>query len=109
MGREGYLYKNQPCVLTTQLPNIISGVYVTEGKNLKIENLSENAVSYTWDFGNGVHFESKTPGKVDYTPCGVLYTITLTAINSAGEKSVSTKVVQVLCSGKNTHNQHLGD
>lgn len=92
-----------------KINNLINGSFVTEGKNLKIENLSQNAVSYMWDFGNGLQFNSTAPGKVYYVPCGGTYTISLTAYNSAGEKSVYTKNITVLCSGKNSHNQHLDE
>jgi len=91
-----------------KIDNLIDGNLVTEGKNLKLENLSKNAVSYSWDFGNGVLKTIKTPGNAYYLPCGGTYTITLTAKNNAGEESVFTKEVTVRCSGKNTHNQYLG-
>lgn len=91
-----------------KINNLVDGQYITEGKNLKLENLSKNAVSYSWDFGNGVLKTIKTPGNAYYLPCGGTYTISLTATNNAGDKSVFTKEVTVLCSGKNTHNQYLG-
>ena len=81
--------------------NTLNDTYVREGKNLLFENNSFDAVSYHWDFGNGITSDRKFPSKIAYVPCGGKYTITLTTKNLKGESAVSTKTIQVLCSGKN--------
>ncbi len=91
-----------------KIANIKNGIYVTEGKNLKLQNLSTNAATFHWDFGNGMTSEDRVPGKIAYVPCGEEYTITLTTKNTNGETATASQTIKVLCSGKNTHGTYIG-
>jgi len=47
-----------------------------------VQNLSQNGVSYFWDFGNGQTSTSPNPTGIIYTQPGI-YTVTLVAVNLA--------------------------
>ena len=92
------------------ISNKVSDKYVMEGRNLKIQDLSQHAVFYHWDFGNGITFDGKTPpADIYYIPCGKTITISLTTKNSIGESAKYSKTFEVLCSGRMTHGTHLED
>ncbi|MBS1731967.1 MAG: PKD domain-containing protein [Bacteroidetes bacterium] len=90
-----------------RIANIRNNIYVVEGKDLKLQNLSTNATSFHWDFGNGLTSDDQVPTKIAYVPCGSEYNITLTTKNSKGESATVTKTIKVLCSGKNTHGTYI--
>ena len=93
-----------------KITNMVNSNYVMEGRNLTFENTSANAVYYHWDFGNGITYDGKTPPKdIFYIPCGGSSTITLTTKNIAGDVAVYSQSFNILCSGKNSHGQHLAD
>lgn len=92
------------------ITNLNYAGYAIEGKNLKFNVTAKNAITYAWDFGDGTKSEDKNP-PIDkyYIPCGGNYTITLTTTNLYGKTASFSKSFYVLCSGRNTHNQHLPD
>ena len=57
-------------------------------------NDSKHAISYLWDFGNGTQ-STEEQVELNYSQAGI-YTITLTAINDRGEKSITSKEIRVL-------------
>jgi gliding motility-associated-like protein len=62
------------------------------GENSKIENLSVNASSYSWDFGDGFHSTAVNPVH-SYSQAGN-YSITLTAFHALGcTDSISIPVI----------------
>lgn len=70
-----------------------SGANATAPVNVSFTNLSQNATSYQWDFGNGQSSTETTPS-VTYSVGGV-YTITLTAKSDAGTNKI-TKTINIL-------------
>lgn len=60
---------------------------------VQFTNLSSNAVSYQWNFGNGNTSTIQHPSNV-YTGQGT-YTVTLTAVTAGGQTSVKTRQVMV--------------
>lgn len=99
---------NSSIIADFKIANIINGNCVKEGKNLALLNNSQNAVSYHWNFGNGITSDDIIPSKIAYVPCGSTYTITLVAKDLNGKTSSVSKTVTVLCSGKNTHGTYIG-
>lgn len=73
-----------------------------------LTNMSSNATSYVWDFGDGT-IQSSTDISVNptytYQTPGT-YTITLTASNDCGD-NVSTTLVQVQCVGVGINNNDI--
>ena len=68
---------------------------VDENISLNLTNLSKNAVSYEWSFGNGDTSTEEIPS-YKYDVHGY-YTITLKAIAANGQVSEMSKEVLVLC------------
>lgn len=92
------------------ISNKVSDNSVMEGRNLKIQDMSQHAFSYHWDFGNGIIFDGKTPpADIYYIPCGKTITISLTTKNLVGETSTCSKTFYIFCSGKMTCGTHLTD
>ncbi len=60
--------------------------------NIQFSNTSTNAVTYSWNFGNGNTSSQASPGNI-YTAAGV-YVVTLTATGPGGT-SVATKTITV--------------
>jgi PKD domain len=83
-----------------KINNSLSDDLLIERQILNIDNQSTNAVSYSWDFGNGTYSTDKIPLNISFAPCGSVYTITLTAKNKSGETAVYSQTVTILCSGK---------
>jgi PKD repeat protein len=81
-----------------KITNEASTAAVWEALILKFENTSENAVSYSWDFGNGVTSTEKLPANFYYGTCGLTNTITLTVKNSAGQTATISAPYTVFCS-----------
>lgn len=81
---------------------------VNEQQALVIQNNSVNAVSYLWDFGNGVTSTEKVP-TYSYPMCGN-YNLKLTVTDASGKQTVSTKELPVLCvfGGHHTPNTSTG-
>src|SRR5687767_4002652 len=72
---------------------------VLEGVTLNIENQSQNAVSYLWDFGDGTTSTEKTPTFNFITHGG--YDIKLTVKNKKGVTSEYTyNRIGVICRGR---------
>ena len=61
-------------------------------KTLTFINISENATSYVWDFGDGTTSTLINPVK---TYLNGNYTVTLTAKNTAGETSMFTDSISI--------------
>ncbi|GAB4017948.1 PKD domain-containing protein [Spirosoma koreense] len=61
---------------------------------LKIRNVSFDADTYKWDFGNGSTSTEKEP-VITYKKSGV-YTITVTATNSTGRQQTSTRSIKIV-------------
>lgn len=80
------------------LPKTVKGYFTIEdgknvfdiGEEIKLTNKSEDADSYSWDFGDGSKSTEKDPTK-SYTASGV-YTITLKAVGAGGTGMYSTNV-----------------
>ena len=70
-----------------------SGANATAPVNVSFTNLSQNATSYQWDFGNG-QSSTETAPTATYAVGGV-YTITLTAKSDAGTNKI-TKTINIL-------------
>lgn len=70
-----------------------SGTNSNAPVNVSFTNLSQNATSYQWDFGNG-QSSTETAPTVTYSVGGV-YTITLTAKSDAGTNKI-TKIINIL-------------
>ncbi len=64
--------------------------YTVSGGFVQFTNLSKNATSYNWIFGNGVTYTQENPSTT-YSTNGN-YTVTLTAKNANGENTVSKTV-----------------
>lgn len=63
-------------------------------------NFSQNATSYAWDFGDGVGTSTEKDPTYTYTDGGV-YTVKLTASNSAGSAEHEKEVTVVMPGGDN--------
>jgi PKD repeat protein len=68
---------------------------VNEQEKVKLKNLSANAVSYLWDFGNGVTSTEQEPNFA-YERCGN-YTISLTVTGADGAQKTLSKQIVSLC------------
>jgi PKD repeat protein len=68
---------------------------INESGYLGIENNSEGATTYTWDFGNGNVFTDEVPD-FRYITHGI-YDVTLTVGNDLGDTHSIVKTVNVLC------------
>ena len=74
------------------LPNMPIADFTVEGKGcapliVNFNNLSQNATSYSWDFGDGYYSNQENPTKI-YEQEGI-YTVSLTAISDSGSHSIS--------------------
>lgn len=65
-------------------------LYTIDGLTVDFENVSENATSYAWDFGDGNSSTSENPTHT-YAAEGT-YTVTLTAEGDGGEDSYSEDI-----------------
>lgn len=63
------------------------------GSEIQINNLSENAISFNWNFGNGITSNKKDPGKIKYDQPGV-YEIILVALNG-NQRDVHKKSIVI--------------
>lgn len=68
---------------------------VLENETLLLTNNSTNAVSYYWDFGNGVSSSEAEPS-YQYKMHGN-YSITLTVTDASGKSHKSSQDILVLC------------
>ena len=81
-----------------KVTNLVNGA-IQGNKSVVIENLSQYAETYTWDFGNGTTSAEKTPANVTYSTCPATVTITLTAKNKYGDISKYSQTISVVCGG----------
>ena len=94
--------KNQSEVLEATKPKVEAnfvalsdGGQYNELTTVRFKNTSVNAVSYTWDFGNGFVYTDKEP--IFTNPgCGT-YHITLTAKDAKGNTSITSQDVAIHC------------
>lgn len=68
---------------------------VNEQQTFTFENDSKNAVSYLWDFGDGVTSTAKVPTYA-YPSCGY-YTVKLTVTDSNGKTNTVSHDLPALC------------
>jgi PKD repeat protein len=68
---------------------------------LQITNLSANADSYSWSFGNGDIVTSKTP--MYFYPLHGDYKLTLTVTSPDGQTASSSYDLQIWCSRGSSH------
>jgi PKD repeat protein len=68
---------------------------VNEQQTFTFENDSKNAVSYLWDFGNGVTSTEKVPTYA-YPSCGY-YSVKLTVTDSNGKTDTVSHDLPALC------------
>ena len=78
---------------------------IAEGKILQLSNQSANAVSYHWDFGNGLTSDKENPEF--YYPIHGEYMITLTVTDAKGKSSKSSYSLTVLCNIFNPNHNPL--
>jgi len=81
---------------------IIEGT-VREGTVLQFSNDSKNAVSYHWDFGDGIMSDAKIPEEISLNPCGIDHKVTLTITDKDGHVVSTTQSFIVECSGKHAN------
>lgn len=74
---------------------------VPEFGQVNLTNLSQHAVSYSWDFGNGDISTDHIPS-YKYKMHG-FYTITLTCIDDKGNESKTSHDIEVLCTMGGSH------
>ena len=78
------------------LPPTVKGFFTVSktgfdlDESIQFTNASENADSYSWDFGDGTKSNEKDPVK-GYTPSGI-FTITLKAVGSGGTGTFSRDI-----------------
>lgn len=68
---------------------------VNESDPVLLSNLSQNAVAYHWDFGNGLTSSEKQPAFA-YSKCGI-FNITLTVTGADGKVKKAQKEITSLC------------
>lgn len=82
-------------VVTNPSPQLISyfeaPTTIQPNQSITINNLSNNATSYSWDFGNGQTSTSANP-TVTYTTNGT-FTITLTALNGVNNNVYYKQII----------------
>ena len=83
---------------TFKINNAAGSGTLWEGLDLTIDNSSQHADSYFWDFGNGITSTEKTPSNISLFPCGVTYTISLTVKNGCGQSVTYSSPYSILCS-----------
>ena len=66
-----------------------------ENETLVLSNITKDAISYYWDFGNGHHSTQAQPHH-SYKLHGY-YTVSLTTVNAQGEVREASEEVLVLC------------
>jgi PKD repeat protein len=74
------------------------GVTILENKILCLENTSENADTYYWEFGTVKTSTDKFPTQISLSPCSGYVTVKLTTKNREGKTATATKDYYVLCS-----------
>jgi PKD repeat protein len=98
----------KPPTANFKISNAISSGSVWEELPLNFTNVSQNADSYYWDFGNGITSTDKAPSNISLAPCGFTYTISLTVKNKNGQSSTYSAPFAVVCSrgmGYGAHGQ----
>jgi hypothetical protein len=86
-----------------KIGNLVSNGLILEGNVADFNNLSTNADSYLWDFGNGNTSVQRIPTDISFVPCGGHYTISLQVKNKKGETATYSESFEILCRGKNAH------
>lgn len=95
---------NTASALVADFDLVLDNGAVNEMEYLTITNKSANAVSYEWDFGNGVTAVDAAPTH-RYKIHGN-YSITLTAVDARGNRQTVKKDLIVLCIfGGNSHDE----
>ncbi|MEI8137634.1 MAG: T9SS type A sorting domain-containing protein, partial [Bacteroidota bacterium] len=65
--------------------------------NVNVTNISTSAITYAWDFGNGITSMLTSPAQVTYTANGT-YTITLIASNACNTDTTRS-IITILSAG----------
>jgi PKD repeat protein len=95
-------------VITNTVTPVNGNPTVKEARALAIQNTSENAVSYAWDFGNGNVSTDKEPSNMFLYPCMSTHDITLTVTNKDGVATTTTQSFYVACYRSVTGRSVLG-
>lgn len=77
-----------------------------QGNTVTFTNLSQHAVNYVWDFGDGSAASTDSFPQHTYSDFGT-YTVELTAFNSTGEYDTATKTITILCTDP-TYERKIG-
>ncbi|MFW5805858.1 MAG: PKD domain-containing protein [Bacteroidales bacterium] len=86
--------KNQDITITEPEGSLIADFdYTVEDNAVSFENLSQNATSYSWDFGDGNTSTEETPTHT-YAEAGD-YTVELTASNAGGETDTKNEIITI--------------
>ncbi len=72
---------------------IVDFSFTSDGSLFNFTNLSENATSYMWDFGDLSFYCDKENPSYVYTRAGGDLEVTLTAMNDSGNKALITKTI----------------
>lgn len=100
----GFCQNNTANTLVADFDLVLDNGAVNEKQYLTITNKSANAVSYEWDFGNGIKAVGAVPTH-SYKIHGN-YSIKLTAIDAQGNRQTVKKDLTVLCIfGGGTHDE----
>jgi hypothetical protein len=73
------------------------GISVKAGTILCVDNNSENAVSYLWEYDDNKTSTEKFPSNLVLNNCGSNRTIKLTTKNSDGKTASVTQYYNVVC------------
>lgn len=87
-----------------RIANLTQSGMILEANITDFQNLSQNAISWHWDFGNGVTSNEKFPQNISFAPCGGSNTITLTVSDRLGQTAVFSQAYTIQCRGK--HARH---
>jgi hypothetical protein len=90
-----------------RITNVLPNGMVREGQKILFENLSTSGVSYAWSFSNGATSAEKVPSNIEFGPCSMPFTASLTVKSSNGCESTVTQSFDVACSrgfgGRHSH------
>lgn len=72
---------------------VVDFTFTNDGNLFTFTNLSQNATSYRWDFGDLYFYCEKENPSYRYTKAGGEIQVTLTAMNDAGNEAYITKTI----------------
>lgn len=80
-----------------KITNTVEAGTVMESTDLTIENKSQNADSYEWDFGDGTVSTERTPTGVRYRQCPAIREIRLRVRTRSGRTATIIQTIRVRC------------